>query len=162
MTAEFAPPPGKGVNLQQKYADKLDDFWFFWADRWWKLPNLNLLDFDIQLQVMAFQGRVSEDSTDAEALKSLVNDLFDLIMEAGHPGQAADWREVTRPLTMLLGMLGDWSEHSGVDEGESSASTSSSKSTGRPSKPTSKRSTGSGSPRRSTAQTRAAGAPPAS
>ncbi|GGN39443.1 hypothetical protein FHR83_006717 [Actinoplanes campanulatus] len=159
---EFAPPPGQGYDLQRTYAENKPDFWFRWADRWWRLPNMHMLDFDIQVDVMGFQGRVSEDNPDVNALKAMVNDLFDLIMDAGHEGQASDWRAVKpRPLPMLMDLLSQWSEQSGVDEGESSASTSSSPSTGRPSKRTSKPSTASGSARRSTARPREAGALPA-
>jgi hypothetical protein len=162
MSTEIAPPPGQGFDLQRTFAEKKADFWFRWADRWWQLPNLNMLDFEIQIQVMSFQGRISEDNTDAATLLAFVNELFDLLMEAGRKGQAAEWRQVQRPLPALMTMMSQWSEHSGVDEGESSASADSSKSTGRPSKRTSKPSTGSASRTRSTARTRAAGVLPAS
>lgn len=161
MTAEFAPPAGQGYDLQRVYSENKPDFWFRWADRWWRLPNLNMLDVEVQVRVMSFQGRVSEDNTDAAALLGFVNELFDLLMEAGHEGQAADWRDVpARPLSMLMDLLHQWGEQSGADEGEDSASAGSSKSTGRPSKRTSRPSTGSASARRSTARTRGAAVPP--
>lgn len=156
---DFAPPPGQGYDLQRTYTENKTDFWFRWADRWWKLSNLQMLDFEVQLQAMSFQGRVAEDA-DTATLGSFVNELFDLVLEEGHEGQSADWRKVSRPLPALMNILSQWSEHSGADAGESEASAGSSESTGRPSKRTSNAGTASGSRKRSTVRGRAA-TPPA-
>lgn len=161
MTAAFEPPAGQGYDLQQVYAEAKKDFWFRWADRWWRLPNLHMLDFELQSKVMGF-GALTDGlgAADTSELAGHVNTLFDLIMESGREGQAAEWRETVRPIAMLLKLLNQWTEGSGAVEGESSASAGSSKSTGRPSKRTSTRSTGSASRKRSTTQTGSAGSPP--
>lgn len=146
------PPEGEGYDLQKVYAEKAKPFWFHWEDQWWTLPHLRMLDFEVQARVSEFDfGELAEVSGDEaiEAAKAKVNELFALLMG---PEQAAEWAEVSRPLEPLLDMIQQWSKHSGADQGESSASAGSSRSTGRPSKRTSTASTGSGSRKRSTAK----------
>lgn len=146
---DMTPPEGEGYDLQRIYAEK-KPFWFYWADRWWKLPNLQMIDFEIQVKVATFDfADLTEDAAGVEAAKKKVNDLFDLIMGEE---QGAQWRLVSRPIQPMLEILHRWSEHSGAESGESSASNGSSGSTGRPSKRPSKPSTGSGSRRRSAAK----------
>lgn len=152
--SDLQPPEGEGYNLQRVYAEKAKPFWFFWEDRWWKLPNLQMLDFEVQIQVAEFDfGSLTEDSAGLAEAKEKVNSLFDLIMGEE---QGPEWRKTVRPINMINDMLRSWGEHSGSESGESSASDGSSKSTGRPSKPTSKGSTGSASRRRSPARKAAA------
>jgi hypothetical protein len=147
--SDLEPPEGEGYDLQRVYAEKLKPFWFRWDDRWWKLPHLRMLDFEVQAQVESFDFGALTDSKDIEATKTRVNDLFTLLM-GGELG--AQWRTTVRPLTMLLDMVNRWVEHSGGTPGEAQASPDSSKSTGRPSKRTSTASTGSGSRRPSRAK----------
>lgn len=158
---EFAPPPGQGYDLQRVYTENKPDFWFRWADRWWRLPNLQMLDIEVQLTVMGFQGKVTADDADINALRDMVNELFTLVLDEGQQGQGAAFQQTTRPLHALLQLMSQWAEQSGADEGESEASAGSSTSTGRPSKRTSTAGTASGSRKRSTGRARA-GTPPAS
>ena len=148
------PPAGEGYDLQQVYAEKMRPFWFRWADRWWELPHLRMLDFEVQGQVADFDFSIlaTSDSDALEEAKTKLNQLFDLLMG---PELAGEWRKVPRPLEVLLDMVQRWSKHSGTDVGESSASDDSSGSTGRPSKPTSTGSTASGSRKRSPAPRKA-------
>lgn len=143
------PPEGEGYDLQQVYAEAAKPFWFRWADRWWQLPHLRMLDFEVQAAVESFDfAELTGEGVTAEQAKAKVNELFDLIMGEQ---QGQDWRKQTRPLPMLLDMLQAWMKHSGAEQGEASASGGSSRSTGRPSKRTSTGSTGSASRRRSKA-----------
>lgn len=147
------PPEGEGYDLQAVYAEKAKPYWFKWQDRWWKLPHLRMLDFEVQAEIEAFDfaNLVSDDSTkdELEAAKEHLNELFDLIMGAE---QGKAWRDVERPFNMLMDMLAGWTKHSGAAEGEAPASDGSSKSTGRPSKRTSNGSTASASRKRSPAK----------
>ncbi len=149
------PPEGKGDDFQADYTGKAEPYWFRWADQWWVLPHPNMLDFSTHLKVVsidvsALAGSDADDADLEETAKAKVDELFALIMDAE---QAADWKNVeSRPLNMMLGLFNRWMEHSQADPGESSASDDSSRSTGRPSKPTSTGSTASGSRRRSTAK----------
>jgi hypothetical protein len=144
------PPPGKGYDLQREYTEGLDPFWFRWADQWWELPHLKMLDFEKQLDVLAMQDAIG-DIKDAESMKAKMNEVFAMLMGET---QNADWVKVDRPIQALYDLLDNWRSHSEVteeDQGESSASDGSSKaSTRRPSSATSKASTGSGSRKRST------------
>jgi hypothetical protein len=167
VSEEFAPPPGQGYDLQKVHAEQSPPFWFKWADRWWMLPNVNLLDFEVHIEVLGFAGKLSDLSDvatedDIKALTEYVNNLFVKLLDAGKPGQGADFLKCSRPLKMIVDLIFQWKEHSGGDEGESSASAGSSKSTGRPSKRTSTATTKSGSRTRSTARTRKPATPPAS
>jgi hypothetical protein len=157
MTAEFTPPPGKGVDLQQKWEATAEPFWFRWGDRWWRLPHLSMLDFSVQARVESFHETI-ENVTDVEVVTDRVNTLFRLIMGEEQGGAFA---HVDRPLNVLLDILNQWITHSGAEPGESAASTGSSTSTERPSKPTSTATTASGSRKRSTGRARAAATAPA-
>jgi hypothetical protein len=157
---ELGPPEGEGYDLQRVYAEKLRPFWFRWGDRWWQLPHLRMLDFEVQARVEAFDfAALTANEADTELAKRKVNELFDLLMGA-EQGQA--WQAVSpRPFGMLLDMIQAWSAHSGAEPGEAPASDGSSGSTGRPSKRTSTGSTASASRRRSPAKkAAAAGTPP--
>ncbi len=149
---ERRPPEGKGYDLQRDYTQDVEPYWFRWADQWWTLPHLKMLDFEVQLEVFKLQGAVN-DITDPDQLKDQFNDLFDLLMGAE---QGTEFRKVERPLQALMVMLTNWRAHSEADEaeGESSASDGSSKSTGRPSSRTSNASTKSASPKPSTRRAR--------
>lgn len=153
------PPPGKGYDLQREYTKGLDPYWFRWADQWWELPHLKMLDFEKQLDVMSLQTAVA-DIADTEALKAKLNEVFAMLMDAE---QNTEWRTVDRPLQFLYDLLDQWRTHSEVTEeeqGESSASGGSSKeSTRRPSKPTSKASTASASRKPSTPRARKSATP---
>jgi len=155
---EVQPPEGEGYDLQQVYAEKIRPFWFRWADRWWQLPHLKMVDFEVQAKVESFEALAEKIGDDVDAAKAEVNALFDLLMG---DAQAADWRATARPVGMLFDMLRAWVKHSGAEPGESPASDGSSKSTGRPSKRTSTGSTESASRRRSPAK-KAVATPPAS
>lgn len=150
MSDDLQPPEGEGYDLQRVYAEKAKPFWFRWEDQWWKLPHLTMLDFEIQAQVAEFDfAELAADDMDIEESKKKLNELFDLLMGAE---QGKQWRDVSRPLPVLLDMIHQWTAHSGGSSGESSASSGSSESTERPSKRTSTASTGSGSRKRSTAK----------
>ncbi|BAL87294.1 hypothetical protein AMIS_20740 [Actinoplanes missouriensis 431] len=164
MTAEFAPPPGQGYDLQKVHTEQNPEFWFRWADRWWMLPNIHLLDFDTHIDVLSFGSKfanISDDATEADiaVLKEHVSALFAKLLDEGRAGQGADFIKVKRPLNVLLDLIDQWKSHSGSDEGEASASAGSSKSTGRPSKRTSTATTKSGSRTRSTVPARKAATP---
>jgi hypothetical protein len=145
------PPQGEGFDLQRVYAEKTKPFWFRWEDQWWTLPHMKMLDFEVQARVAEFDfatlADLGSDPEGIAAARTKVDEFFALLMG---DEQGADWAKVSRPLHPLLDMIREWTEHSGGDMGESSASEGSSPSTGRPSKRTSKSSTRSGSRRRST------------
>lgn len=162
--ADRKPPEGKGYDLQKVYAENAEPFWFRWDDQWWSLPHPKMLDFEVQVRVESFNtadlfpdGDDTPDDKIGEIAKAKMDEFFALLMD---DEQAAEWAEVpVRPLPMMLDMLSQWKDHIKAAEGESPASTSSSKSTGRPSKRTSAGTTKSGSPRRSRALKAAAGPP---
>jgi hypothetical protein len=139
----------KPYDLQRLYAEKAGGpFEFTWADRVWTLPNLRMLDIAVQERI--------ENLNTADATVETINVLFDDIMGAD---QGAQWRQVIRPLPMVMDLFQAWLKHSQGALGESAASAGSSKSTGRPSKRTSKPSTASASPGRSSAPRKTATAP---
>lgn len=141
MTAP-EPPEGEGFDLQAVYAENgVEPFRFRWADQWWELPHLLMLDFEVQARVEEFDPTTTT--------KDDINIFFVDVMGQE---QADRWRQVTRPAPMLMAMLRQWVKHSGGTPGESAASDGSSKSTGRPSKRTSTGGTGSASRTRSTAK----------
>lgn len=144
MTAP-QPPEGEGYDLQAVYAENVKPFWFRWADRWWQLPHLKMLDFEVQARVETFQDVIAA-ADGVDQMRERVNELFDMLMG---DVQGADWRMVPRPGNAILEMFQAWAKHSGATEGEASASDGSSRSTGRPSKRTSSGSTGSASRKRS-------------
>lgn len=136
----------KPYDLQRVYAEKAGKpFEFTWGDRVWVLPNLLMLDIEVQDRIERIDTTVSTVET--------FNSLFDDIMGAE---QGAEWRQQTRPLPMLMDLLSVWTEHSGAQMGEAPASADSSKSTARPSKRTSKGSTASASRKPSRAPRKAA------
>lgn len=138
-------------DLQRLYAEKAGEpFTFRWADQEWTLPNMRMLDIEVQDRI---------ENLDTSAGVGTLNTLFDDLLGAE---QGARWREVVRPLPMVLDLFQAWLDHSKGALGESGASAGSSKSTGRPSKRTSKPSTGSGSPKPSSRRTRTTGTAPAS
>jgi hypothetical protein len=137
-------------DLQRLYAEKAGTpFEFTWADRVWTLPAMRMLDITVQERL--------ETLDTAAATVDTVNQLFDDIMG---PEQGAQWRTVPRPLGMVMDLFQAWMEHAQADLGEQEASAGSSKSTGRPSKRTSKRSTGSGSAQPSSRRARKTATPP--
>ena len=141
MTAEE-----QGYDLQRLYAEKVGGpFRFRWADRWWELPNMRMLDIELQDRI----EKLDEAVADLDTMNALFGDLLGA-------EQDAEWRKVPRPLGMLLDMFAAWTEHSKAKLGESPASDGSSKSTGRPSKRTSNGSTASASASRSAPRKRAA------
>ncbi len=160
--AERKPPEGKGYDLQKVYAEGAESFWFRWADQWWEMPHPKMLDFEVQVEIEAFDvtSFIPEDAEGrqaVEAARSKMNEFFTMIMGVE---QGAEWAKVpSRPLPMMLDMLTQWRDHTKASMGEAPASTGSSKSTGRPSKRTSTASTGSASRRRSKAAQVAAGLP---
>ncbi len=160
--ADRKPPAGKGDDLQADYLEEAEPYWFRWAGQWWELPHPRMLDFKTQLRVENFDvSALTGDDTDSAdietAAQKAIDDLFTLVMGEE---QGAEWAQITpRPLPMLLDVLDRWRKHAGTGEGESPASTGSSKSTGRPSKPTSTATTASASRKRSKAAQVAAGLP---
>lgn len=141
----------KPYDLQRLYTEKAGGpFEFTWADQTWTLPNPRMLDITVIEKV--------DGLSPADASVDTINALFDDIMGAE---QGARWREVPRPLPMLMDLLKAWMEHSQQAMGESEASASSSKSTGRPSKRTSNGSTASASRGRSSAKPRKSATAPA-
>ncbi|WP_250029812.1 hypothetical protein [Paractinoplanes maris] len=133
-------------DLQRVYAERAGKpFEFTWADRVWTLPNLLMLDIEVQDRI--------ENLDPGSSTVETFNSLFDDIMGAE---QGAEWRQQVRPLPMLMDLLAAWTEHSGAQLGEAPASDDSSKSTGRPSKRTSKGSTASASRKPSRAPRKAA------
>jgi hypothetical protein len=136
----------QGYDLQRVYAEKVGGpFRFKWADRWWTMPNMRSLDFEAQDRI--------ENLDAAAATKDSLNELFDDLLGKE---QGPAWRDVDRPIEMILDMFNAWLEHSKAKLGESPASAGSSKSTGRPSSRTSNASTGSASAKPSKPRKRAA------
>ncbi len=136
----------KVYDLQRVYAEKAGTpFVFTWADREWTLPNILMLDIEVQDRI--------ENLDSAHSTIDTFNALFDDIMGAE---QGAEWRKQIRPLPMLMDLLQAWTKQSGAQLGEAPASDDSSKSTGRPSKRTSSGSTASGSRKQSPAKKAAA------
>jgi hypothetical protein len=134
----------KPYDLQRLYAEKAGGpFEFTWGDRTWTLPNLLMLDIEVQDRI---------ENVDPSGGVESFNQLFDDIMGAE---QGAEWRKQVRPLPMLMDLLQAWTEHSGAQLGEAPASAGSSKSTARPSKRTSTGSTASASRGRSRAAKKA-------
>jgi hypothetical protein len=141
----------KPFDLQRLYEEKTGGpFTFTWANQVWSLPNMRMLD-------IATQERI-EGLNDAAANVETINVLFDELLGAE---QGEQWRHVTRPLGMISDLFSAWLDHSKQAMGESQASAGSSKSTGRPSKRTSKASTASGSPAPSSRRARKTATPPA-
>jgi hypothetical protein len=128
-------------DLQRLYAEKAGPpFEFTWADQVWTVPNMMMLDIE--------QQEHAENMQPDGATTETIFQFFDDVMGAE---QGARWREVRpRPLPMIFDLLAAWLAHSKGELGESPASDDSSKSTGRPSNPTSNGSTGSASRKRST------------
>ena len=146
--SDFQPPEGEGYDVQRLSAEQNKPFWFRWNDRWWMLDHIKNFDFKVQHQVESFDFSF-DDGAGIEAYEDRINAMFTLIMGSE---QGGDWAQVpNRPVTMMLDVLREWMNRSGVQPGEAPASASSSPSTGRPSKRTSKGSTGSGSRKRSKA-----------
>ena len=142
----------KPYDLQRVYAEKAGTpFSFTWEDQVWTLPNMRMLDISVQ-------ERIENIDVTAAGVET-VNALFDDLMGAE---QGTRWRDVLRPLPMLLDLFAAWLAHSKGELGESPASTGSSRSTGRPSKRTSNSSSTSGSPKRSSPRARTAATPPVS
>lgn len=154
---DLQPPEGEGYDLQAVYAEDNKPFWFRWADRWWMIPHLKMLDFEVQAEIENFDfssvTAPEGGDVDVAAARAKLNELFDLIMGEQ---QGQQWREVPRPIGFLIEMLNKWTTHSGAKPGEAPASESSSASTGRPSKRTSTGSTASGSRKRSAPAKKAA------
>jgi hypothetical protein len=140
----------KPYDLQRIYAEKAGDpFDFTWADRVWTLPNMRMLDIEVQERI--------ENLNTAAATAETIFVLFDEMMGEE---QGQQWRNVRpRPLPMIFDLFEAWLEHSKAELGESAASDGSSKSTGRPSKRTSNASTASGSAKRSSPRARKTATP---
>ncbi len=136
----------EGYDLQALYAEQAKPFRFRWADRWWQLPHPKMLDFTTQAAVESFDYEaIAESDGDLNIAVAKVDELFTLIMGKE---QGAEWAKVeVRPLQMILDLFSKWMESAGVKQGEAQASAGSSKSTGRPSRRTSKGSTASASPK---------------
>jgi hypothetical protein len=118
-----------------------EPFEFEWDGRDWALPHI--MDTDLASIPAA-------DSGDIEAVRESVALAF---RYSDDKSQAEAWRAALPvPAVALFELFRDWHEWSGTKPGESEASSPSSKSTGRPSKRTSRGSTTSGSPRRSRAK----------
>lgn len=145
-------------DLDAVYAEERGDpFLFRWAGQDWELPHFGDIDWRAaglagELEELADAGGQAD--VPIEALQK----LFDYAFGAD---QAARWAQVSQPSTAMVRLFGAWQKHGGAELGESSASTGSSPSTGRPSKRTSRATTASGSAKRSTASRRS-GTPPAS
>jgi hypothetical protein len=133
-------PAAEVDDLDAAYAEVArEPYRFQWQGRQWELPHMAELDYRIQDEIE------NTESFDITA----INKLFDRMFGAD---QAAAFQE-TRVTAPFLAMLFDrWLKHSGARPGESEASTGSSENTGGSSRPTSPASTGSGSPKRSTAK----------
>lgn len=139
-------------DLQRLYAEKAGTpFEFTWADQIWTLPSMRMLDINVQERL--------ENLDSGSASVATINELFDELMGAEQSGR---WRQVVRPLGMVMDLFQAWMDHAKADLGESAASSGSSKSTGRPSKRTSNGSTASGSAKRSSPRTRKTATPRAS
>lgn len=130
-----------GDDLQAAYAEiARKPYRFYWADRWWVLPHIGELDYRVQAEIENFGSEVT-----LERIDELFRKIFG-------PQQAQAWSEATQPGPFLEMLFQRWLAHSGAKPGEEQASTPSSKSTGRSSRPTSAASTTSASPKRSTAK----------
>jgi hypothetical protein len=142
----------KPFDLQRLYEEKAGTpFEFTWADQVWTLPSMRMLDIGIQERLETLDSSTANVET--------LNALFDDLMG---PEQGERWRQVGRPLGMVMDLFQAWMDHSKADLGESAASDGSSKSTGRPSKRTSNGSTASGSAKRSSPRARKTATPRAS
>lgn len=134
-------------DLDAAYAEiRKAPYVFTWAGREFSLPHLAELDFRLQMKIEEAQ------SLDAKELLDLFDEMFG-------EQQAADFAKVTMPTGALFMLFERWLAHSGAKPGEDSASTGSSGTTGKRSRQTSAGSTGSGSPKRSTAKEAAKRAP---
>lgn len=142
----------KPYDLQRLYAEKAGTpFEFTWADQVWTLPNMRMLDITVQDRL----ENLDMSSAGVETLNGMFDDLMGV-------EQGSRWREVVRPLPMLMDLFQAWLAHSKGEPGESPASDDSSRSTGRPSKRTSNGSTASASRGRSSAKPRRTATAPAS
>lgn len=132
-------------------------FQFNWGGRSWALENAFKLDLNVI--VGALDGNVV--AIDRSLRMGLGPDQADQFF--GRPAVVDDEGKVleaaispVKALTLdgAKILLTRWTDHSGLESGESSGSSGSSTSTAEPSKPTSPDSTGSGSTKRSTAAKR--------
>lgn len=121
---------------------------FQFAGRSWSLPHLSDLDYRLMNRIESYTTL-----TTAE-----LEGLFEEILG----DQAGQWQQTQVPTPVLFMVFERWIKHSGGELGEDSASNASSANTGRRSRRTSGGSTGSGSPKRSTAKKapRKAASPP--
>lgn len=139
-------------DLQGLYAEKAGEpFRFTWADQVWELPSVRMLDIELQDRLESLDA----DGTTVDTLNTLFDELLG-------PEQGARWRTVPRPVGMITDLFAAWLGHSSAAMGESPASASSSRSTGRPSKRTSNGSTASGSRVPSSRKPRKSVTPPVS
>lgn len=146
-------------DLDAVYAEtRTEPFRFKWAGEEWELPLF--ADIDWRALGLANELTALADTENmAEVDVSVLRRLFEF---AFGPTQAARWDKVPQNTSAMTTLFGAWQSYSGTTLGESSASTDSSASTERPSKPTSTGTTRSGSRRRSTAAKKTATAPASS
>lgn len=127
-------------DLNAAYAEiRRDPYSFTFGPRDWTLCHFAELDYETQAKI--------ENSSEMG-----LAELAEIFEQAMGAEQFAEWRKVRRPIGLLEILFKRWVEHSGAKQGEDSASSGSSKSTGGRSKRTSAASTGSASRSRSTAK----------
>ncbi len=135
--------PRKVDSLAAAYAEvRKEPYEFEWPEgRFWTLPHLSELDYRLLAEI--------EDIGDKVADLSYLEGLFARIFG---PEQAAAWAEVQVPTAVLMMLFDRYIKHAGGELGEGEASKPSLKNTGTKSRQTSAASTGSASPKRSTAK----------
>lgn len=135
-------------DLDAAYAEtRQEPFRFKWAGHEWELPHFGDVDWRAaqladDLKALGDSDGVAE--VDIEVLQKLFEYAFG-------PQQAKRWADVPQNVTAMIKLFVAWQEYGGSSVGESSASSDSSASTGRPSKRTSTGTTKSGSRGRSSA-----------
>ncbi|GIM88751.1 hypothetical protein [Paractinoplanes toevensis] len=134
-------------DLDAAYAEiRRKPYGFVYSGQRWVLPHIGELDRRIQAEL--------------ENAESLTFDQIDnLFRRLFGPEQAARWEQVEQPGSKIELFFQRWIAHSGVKPGEEQASSGSSGSTGKSSRPTSGATTGSASRKRSTAKKPAKRAP---
>lgn len=137
-------------NFDRWYADnRRERYTFQWANQQWSLPNFAEIDLRV-IGVAVDLDALADGDEDAEVSPDLVLKLFEYGF-AFDAEQAERWKNTPQPIPVMLHIFAEWQQHGSSDLGELSASTASSRSTGRPSKLTSRATTkGSGSRARST------------
>lgn len=140
-------------DLDALYAEQRKaPFQFRWSGETWELPAFSDIDWRALQLAVEIESLANVDNV-ADVDVTIIQRMFGY---AFSPEQAERWERVPQSTTAMIALFGQWQRHGGADMGESSASTDSSASTGRPSRRTSTGTTASGSRPRSSARRKAA------